>query len=119
MPGDEALEGILLSRLQCMLDTGLTSRDLTLALMSRRLLPLRARAHKMCFYSGPRDSTRTSMEVLPLEELRDWASIVITDRIGRNRRFGRELYTREYCAPRVSFLSLMLSFTFSQVFSDG
>ena len=105
VPSDEALEGILLGRLQRLLDTGLTPRDLTLAWMSRWLLPLRARAHKMCFFSGARDPTRTSMEALPLVQMRDWVSIVITDRIGRNCKFGRRPYSREDRGPRsVSFL---------------
>ena len=101
--GDEALEGALLDRLQRLVDSGLSSRDLTLSWMSRRLLSLRAREHKMCFYSGPRDPTRTSMEILPLKELRDWASVVMTDKIGKNWRFGWEPYTREHRAPQVSF----------------
>ena len=58
-------------RLETLVTAGLRSRDLTLAWMSRRLLPLRARAHKMCFYSGPRDPTHTSVEALLLKELRD------------------------------------------------
>ena len=88
MNGDQALEEALLSRLQHLVDSGLRSRDLTLAWMSHRLLPLCARAHKMCFYSGLRDPTRTSMEVLHPAELRYWESVIVTDKVGSNRKFG-------------------------------
>ena len=71
------------------MDAGLTSRYLTLAWLSRRVFPLRARVHKMCFCSGPRDPNRVSMDALLLEEMRGWATVVITDRIGRNWKFGR------------------------------
>ena len=79
VPVDEVLEGILMGRLKRLVDSGLMSRDLTLAWMSRRVFPLRAREHKMCFYSGPRDPTRVSMEALPLEDMRSWAGVMITD----------------------------------------
>ena len=79
----------MMGRLKELVDAGLTSRDLTLAWLSRRVFPLRAREHKMCFYSGVRDPTRVSMEALSREEMRVWAAVVITDRIGRNWKFGR------------------------------
>ena len=83
-----------MGRLKELVDAGLTSRDLTLAWLSRRVFPLRAREHKMCFYSGPRDPTRVSMEALSLENLRGWAGVVTTDRVGQNWKFGHMPYTR-------------------------
>ena len=49
-----------------LVDTGLTSRDLTLAWLSHRVFSLRTREHKMYFYSEPRDPTHVSMEALLL-----------------------------------------------------
>ena len=42
------LQGVLFGRLEKLVEEGLTSRDLTLAWMSRRMYPLQARSHKMC-----------------------------------------------------------------------
>ena len=78
----------------CYMDAGLTSRDLTLAWLSRRTFPLQARSHKMCFYSGPRNPTRVSMEVSKPDSLRAWAACIITDRIGPNWKFGLPPFTR-------------------------
>ena len=47
-----------MGRLNELVDASLTFRDLTLAWLSRRVFPLQAQEHKMCFYSGPRDPTR-------------------------------------------------------------
>ena len=63
-----------MGRLKELVDAGLTSRDLTLAWMSRRVFPLQAREHKMCFYSGIRDPTRVSMEAFEPDEMRCWAA---------------------------------------------
>ena len=99
---DEALEEILMGWLNELVDAGLTSRDLTLAWLSRRIFPLQARSHKMCFYSGPRDPTRVSMEVSKPDSLRKWAARVITDRIGQSWKFGFPSFTRSKRAPEVS-----------------
>ena len=85
-----------------LVDAGLTSRDLSLAWLSRRMFPLRARSYKMCFYSGPRDPTRVSMEVAPLESLQRWAARIITDKVGQNWRFRVKPFTRSERAPEVS-----------------
>ena len=71
VPGDEVLEEILMGWLKHLVDVGLTSRDLNLAWMSHWVFPLRAREHKMCFYSGHRNPTHVSMEALSLEEMLD------------------------------------------------
>ena len=99
---DGALEEVLMGRLKELVDVGLTSRDLTLAWLSRRTFLLRAGSHKMCFYSGPRDPTHVSMEAAPLDSLRQWMARVITDKVGRNWRFGFRPFTRSERAPEVS-----------------
>ena len=91
-----------MGRLKELVAAGLTSRDLTLAWLSRRMFPLQARSHKMCFYSGLRDPTRVSTEVPQPDNLRQWAARIITDRIGPNWKFGLKPFTRSNRAPEVS-----------------
>ena len=88
---------------------GLTSRDLTLAWLSRWVFPLQARGHKMCFYSGVRDPTRACAKVLEAIELRRQATVVITDAIKRKWWFGVEPFSRARRAPVVSFFRCFLS----------
>ena len=104
---DEALEVVLLGRLKELVDAGLTYRDLTLAWLSRRMFPLQVRSHKMCFYSGPRDPTRVSMEVSKPDSLCQWGAHIITDRIGQNWKFGLRPFTRSERAPEVSYRFLV------------
>ena len=87
---------------------GLTSRDLTLAWVSRRMYPLQERSHKMCFYSGIRDPTRASMNIPTQKKLVEWASRLITDKIEEDWDFGLEPFTRLDQAPEVSFPLLVL-----------
>ena len=58
----------------------------------------------MCFYSEVSDPTHVSMEALELEDMRIWAATVITDRVGRNWKFGLEPYSRAERTPEVSSL---------------
>ena len=99
---DEALEKTLMDWLKELVDAGLTSRDLTLAWLSRWLFPLQAREHKMCFYSGSRDPTHISMEAMSMDSLRSWAALMITERIGWNWRFGHQPFSRSERATEVS-----------------
>ena len=99
---DEDLEGVLFGRLKELVETGLMSRDLSLAWLSRRIYPLQARSHKMCFYSGLRDPTRVSLEMPKPANLCAWASRLITDRIEENWEFGLDPFTRSERAPEVS-----------------
>ena len=52
------------------------------------------------------------MEALSLEEMRGLAAVVITDRIGRNWKFGRRPYSRAEHAPEVSSLCCSSSLKF-------
>ena len=102
-PISAALETAVTTRVKDLIAAGLTSRDLTLAWLSRRVFPLQARGHKMCFYSGVRDPTRACAEVLDATELRRQAAVVITDVIKQKWWFGVESFSRARCAPVVSF----------------
>ena len=97
------------ARLRDLIEAGLTSRDLTLAWLSRRVFPLQARGHKMCFYLGVRDPTRACTEALEINELRRWAALVITDVVKRKWWFGVEPFSRARRAPEVSFFCCFLS----------
>ena len=91
-----------MARMKDLIAGGLTSRDLTLAWLARQVCPLQDRAHKMCFYSGIRDPTRTSAEVLGAEELRRLAGQVITNVIKRKWWFSLEPFSRARRTPVVS-----------------
>ena len=91
------------ARMNDLIAAGLTSRDLTLAWLSRRVFLLQARGHKMCFYSGVRDPTRACTEVLEINELRRLSAVVITDVVKRKWWFGVEPFSRARRAPVVSF----------------
>ena len=90
------------NRLKELVEAVLTSRDLTLAWLTRRLFPLREREHKMCFYSGPRDPTRVSAKALELKTMRAWAAGVIADQVEEDWEFGLDPFTRASRAPVVS-----------------
>ena len=70
----------------------------------------------MCFYSGIRDPTRTSTEVLGADELRRLASQVITNVIKRKWWFGLEPFSHARRAPVVSsFRSFLFWVPFSRL----
>ena len=106
--GDPKLEAILTNRVKELVTFGLTSQDLTMAWLSRRMYPLQARSHKMFFYSGRWDPTRASTRALKADTLCQWAALILTNKIGPNWRFGLEPYTRSDRAPVVSRLALLV-----------
>ena len=106
-PVDGALEKVLFSRLKVLVAGGLRSRDLTLTWLSRRMYPLQARPHKLCFYSGIRDPSRTCLELPNQKSLRKWAARLITDRVEAEWDFGFEPFTRAERAPEVSPCNLV------------
>ena len=91
------------ARMKDLIAGGLTSRDLTLARLARWVCPLQDRAHKMCFYLGIRDPTRTSAEVLGADELRRLAGQVITNVIKQKWWFRLEPFSRTQRSPVVSY----------------
>ena len=108
---DGDLQSVLFARLEKLVEDGLTSRDLTLAWVSRRMYPLQECSHKMCFYSGLRDPTRVTMEIPKQRNLCEWVSRLITDKIDEDWEFGLEPFTRLDRALEVSFhLSICLQF---------
>ena len=110
---DVSLQGTLFARLEKLVEGGLTSRDLTLAWVSRRMFPLQERAHKMCFYSGIRDPTRVSVDIPKQKKLGEWVSRLITDKIEEEWDFGLEPFNRLDQAPEVSFpLSFRVQFLY-------
>ena len=106
-PVDGDLENTLFGRLKVLVEAGLTSRDLTLAWLSRRIYPLQARSHKMCFYSGLRDPTRVTLEIPKPENLCAWVSRLIIDRTEVDWEFGLDPFTRSERAPEVSHCFLI------------
>ena len=79
----------------------------TLAWLARRMYPLQARSHKMCFYSGLRDPTRVTLEIPKPQNMCAWVSRLITDRIDVDWEFGLNPFTRSERAPEVSHCFLI------------
>ena len=67
---------------------GLTGRDLLMAWVSRRVIPLQRRPHKLCFLSGLRDPSRTAREVMLEDEAARLASAIIDGRVEDDWEFG-------------------------------
>ena len=81
--------------------------------VSRQMYPLQERSHKMCFYSGIRDTTRVTVEIPKQRSLCEWVSRLITDKIDEEWDFGHEPFTRLDRAPEVSFpFSFCLQFLY-------
>ena len=58
--GDKAETDAMLQRMRSLVTCRLTGLDITLSWMSRLMMLLQQRVHKMCFYSGWQDPTRLS-----------------------------------------------------------
>ena len=54
--------------MQELVSLGLTGRDLLMAWVSRRVIPLQRRPHKLCFLSDLRDPSRTTRRVMLEDE---------------------------------------------------
>src|SRR5664279_6040242 len=86
--GDQVVADALLHRLGELADSGLTSRDLILCWMARRLLPLKRRSHKMCFTSGNLDPNRQSAGDPPVSGMRNWLALLAQEVLLDNWQYG-------------------------------
>ena len=87
--------------MQDLVSLGLTGRDLLMAWVSRRVIPLQWRLHKLCFLSGLRDPSRTAREVTLKDEAARLASAIIDGRVEDDWDFGVEPYRRSRPPPQV------------------
>ena len=95
----------MLARMRSLVTCQLTGRDITLSWMSRLMMPLQQRAHKMCFYSGRLDPTRLSRRDPCYHNLKEWLWTISKERLPENWKFSLAPYNRENRAPRVSSCS--------------
>ena len=92
----------LLNRVRELSHAGLTSRDIFLSWMQRRLLPLRHRSHKMCFTSGLNYPNRISRDDTDFELLKTMLHTVAPKEVMTELwQYGLPPYTRQNPPPRV------------------
>ena len=84
-----------------MVSMGLPGHDLLMTWVSRRVIPLQRRPHKMCYPSGLRNPNQTSREVMPAEEAAQLASAIIDGRVEDDLGFGVVPYRRSNPPPQV------------------
>ena len=93
---------------------GLSSMDITLSWMARRVIPLQARKHNMCFLSGPLDPTRVSKREIPTAELAAWLAFVCKDTtVADGWTSSLPPFDRQNRTPRVSCRPAALPFLLS------
>ena len=70
--------------------------------MSRLMMPLQQRAHKMCYYSGRLDPTQLSRRDPRYHNLKEWVWTITKEQLPENWKFSLAPYSRENRAPLVS-----------------
>ncbi|KAM0877096.1 hypothetical protein ACQ4PT_035743 [Festuca glaucescens] len=95
-PADPAAEvNMLLEFLgTCITRDRLTGVDLLCTFISRRVLPLQRRAHKICYMSGWLDPTRTSKVQLSLESVARRVNHISQAKLPDNWQWGMEPFSR-------------------------
>ncbi|KAM0825400.1 hypothetical protein ACQ4PT_069590 [Festuca glaucescens] len=95
-PADPAAEvNMLLEFLRtCVTRDRLTRADLLCTFISRRVLPLQRRAHKICYMSGRLDPTRTSKVQLSLEGVARRVNHISQAKLPDNWQWGMEPFSR-------------------------
>ena len=87
---------------ECVTEGGLCAADLLCCYASRRVLPLQARAHKICHMSGRFDPTRTSKLELTPAQVAKRVNFVSQAKLLDNWNWGMEPYSRKELPPVVS-----------------
>jgi len=101
-----------MARIAELMKDGLTDVDLVAAWLSRRVLPLQRRCHRICDMSGRRDPTRISTFQMDMEEFLHRMHTITTLKVTKDFRFGLRAYNRRDPPPVVccSFRPLALYF---------
>jgi hypothetical protein len=89
-------------------DERLVASDLLCCYISRRVLPLQARSHKICHMSGRFDPTRTSKLELSKAAVARRVNFVSQARLPDNWGWGMEPFNRAEPPPVVRFLLFIL-----------
>lgn len=82
--GEKAETDEMLHRMRSLVTAGLTGLDITLSWMSRLMMSLQQRAHRMCFYSGRLDPTRLSHRDPCYHNLKEWVWTITKERLSEN-----------------------------------
>ncbi|KAK1564062.1 hypothetical protein QYE76_018260 [Lolium multiflorum] len=84
-------------------ETNLSAEDLVMAFLSRRVLPLQRRAHKICQMSGRMDPTRITTYRLSAPDLVLKARKICQNPLRPSGKFGLAPYCRSNPPPRQNF----------------
>ncbi|KAK1620888.1 hypothetical protein QYE76_026405 [Lolium multiflorum] len=84
-------------------ETNLSAKDLVMAFLSRRVLPLQRRAHKICQMSGRMDPTRITTYRLSAPDLVLKARKICQNPLRPSGKFGLAPYCRSNPPPRQNF----------------
>jgi hypothetical protein len=80
----------------------LVATDFLATFVSRRVLPLQSRPHKMCHMSGRKDPSRTSSVKLEPAEVVRWINLVSNAKFAEDWEWGMRPYDRNIRPPLVS-----------------
>ena len=83
-------------------DEGMTADDLLATFISRRVLPLQRRVHKICHMSGPLDPTRVSTVELDNAQIRRRIKAIARTKMPEAWEWGKEPHSRSNLPPKVS-----------------
>src|SRR3954469_22736978 len=107
-----------MARIGELMEQGLTATDLVAAWLTRRVLPLQQRCHRICDVSGRRDPSRISTFQMDLDEFLRRMHSITALKVDQNFRFGLRAYNRQNpphvvcCCFRTLIFSLLSSFSF-------
>ena len=80
----------------------MSADDLLATFISRRVLPLQRRVHKICHMSGPLDPTRVSTVELDKAQIRKRIKAIARTKMPEEWEWGKEPYNRNNLPPKVS-----------------
>jgi hypothetical protein len=80
--------------------TNLSADDLVMAFLSRRVLPLQRRAHKICQMSGRMDPTRITTHQLSAPDLVLKAKQICQNSLTPSGKYGLSPYSHRHSPPR-------------------
>ena len=81
---------------------GMSADDLLATFISRRVLPLQRRVHKICHMSGPLDPTRVSTVELDNAQIRRRIKAIARTKMPEEWEWGKEPHSRSNLPPKVS-----------------
>src|SRR4051812_41308243 len=93
-----------MARISELMNQGLAAADLVAAWLSRRVLPLQRRCHRICDMSGRRDPSRISTFQMDMDEFLHRMKMITTLKVDADFEFGLKAYNRRRPPPVVCCL---------------